>query len=215
MFPDYWSIRHPVNTLNQPLHTAFLYKKITDGISDLDFDNFIHWNGKIVTKQDIDVWTTAFNSLRLSDACMRHQPSPSFVQVMACRLIGTKPLSEPMLYLIVNCTIRNKRQSNCIKISKIFIQENGFENVVWKMLSILSLSQCVNAIIDDKEVNLTIFLFHCIITANNLVSNCRFNADFIPVLKHPQAAWSKIHFQLKILFVILSYSKLNYFHASF
>ena len=38
------------------------------------------------------------NSLGLSGAYMRHQRRPSLVQIMACRLFGTKPLSEPMLY---------------------------------------------------------------------------------------------------------------------
>ena len=37
-------------------------------------------------------------SLRPSDAYMRHQRRPSLVQIMARRLIGAKPLSEPMLY---------------------------------------------------------------------------------------------------------------------
>ena len=37
------------------------------------------------------------NSLRPSDANMRHQPMPSLVQIMACHLAGNHPLSEPML----------------------------------------------------------------------------------------------------------------------
>ena len=37
------------------------------------------------------------NSLRPSDANMRHQPMPSLVQIMASRLAGDNPLSEPML----------------------------------------------------------------------------------------------------------------------
>ena len=37
------------------------------------------------------------NSLRPSDAYMCWQPRPSLVQIMACRLVGVKPLSEPML----------------------------------------------------------------------------------------------------------------------
>ena len=36
------------------------------------------------------------NSLRPSDAYMRQQFTPSLVQIMACRLFGAKPLSEPM-----------------------------------------------------------------------------------------------------------------------
>ena len=41
--------------------------------------------------------TLNFNSLRPRDAYMRHQACPSLVQIMACRLVGAKPLSEPML----------------------------------------------------------------------------------------------------------------------
>ena len=37
------------------------------------------------------------NSLRPSDAKMRQQSKSSLVQIMACRLIGAKPLSEPVL----------------------------------------------------------------------------------------------------------------------
>ena len=37
------------------------------------------------------------NSLRPSDAYMHPQPRTSLAQIMACRLFGAKPLSEPML----------------------------------------------------------------------------------------------------------------------
>ena len=62
---------------------------------------------------------------------------------MACRL------PAPSHYLnqcwnIVNWTPRNKLCWNFNWNSYIFIQENPFENVVWKMTAILSRSQCVN-----------------------------------------------------------------------
>ena len=44
---------------------------------------------------------------------------------------------------IVNWTLRNKLQWNLNRNSNIFIHENTFENVVWKMAAILSLPQCV------------------------------------------------------------------------
>ena len=47
-----------------------------------------------------------------STAYMRRWTGSALVQVMACRLVGAKPLSEPMLGLIVNSTIRNKLQLN-------------------------------------------------------------------------------------------------------
>ena len=45
---------------------------------------------------------------------------------------------------IVNWNLRNKLQWNLKRNSYIFIQENAFENVVWKMAAILSRPQCVN-----------------------------------------------------------------------
>ena len=62
---------------------------------------------------------------------------------MACRLDGDKPLTEPMPN-IDNCTPENKFQWNLNQNSYIFIQENAFENVVWKMAAILSRPQSVN-----------------------------------------------------------------------
>ena len=53
--------------------------------------------------------------------------------------------------IIVNWTFRNKVQSNCIRNSNIFIQENAFENIIWKMLAILSLSQCVKCYMDTYK----------------------------------------------------------------
>ena len=47
---------------------------------------------------------------------------PSLVQITACRLVGTKSLLEPML-----------GQWN---VNRNLIQENPFENVVWKMAAI-------------------------------------------------------------------------------
>ena len=64
---------------------------------------------------------------------------------MASRLVGTKSLSEPILpYCQFNhIAIGNRLQGNFSWNSSIFIQENAFENVVWKMLAILSQPQCV------------------------------------------------------------------------
>ena len=61
---------------------------------------------------------------------------------MACRLIGAKPLSEPMLEYCLfgpwgtNLLIFNRN-------SYIFIQENVFKNVVCETAAILSRPQCV------------------------------------------------------------------------
>ena len=50
---------------------------------------------------------------------------------------------EPWCWDIVNWTFRNKLQWNLNRNSNIFIQENVFENVVWKITAILSWPQCV------------------------------------------------------------------------
>ena len=60
----------------------------------------------------------------------------------ACHLAGAKPLSEPMLD-IVNWTLGNKLQWNRNRDLYIFIQENAPEDVVWKMVTILSRPQFV------------------------------------------------------------------------
>ena len=62
-------------------------------ISDCLNQNIV-WSPKSVTQGTLIKF---INSLRPRDAYMRHQSRPSLVQIMACRLCGTKPLSEPML----------------------------------------------------------------------------------------------------------------------
>ena len=61
---------------------------------------------------------------------------------MACRLVGAKPLFEPMLEYCSN--LWNKIQWNLNRNLNIFIHENAFEIVVCEMPSILSRPQCVN-----------------------------------------------------------------------
>ena len=65
--------------------------------------------------------------------------NPSLVQIMACRLVGTKPLPVPVLE-IVNCTIRKKHRPN---LNRNWYGENIFEHVVCEMLVILSRFQSV------------------------------------------------------------------------
>ena len=62
------------------------------------------WNGTLFTWLPRLLWHSTelfsvdgFNSLRPSDAYMRQLTRPSLVQIMACRLVGTKPISEPTL----------------------------------------------------------------------------------------------------------------------
>ena len=69
---------------------------------------------------------------------MRQETRLSLVQIMACRLLGAKPISDPC-YNTVNWTLRNELQRN----SYIW---NTFENVVWEMAAILSRPQRVKYI---------------------------------------------------------------------
>ena len=58
---------------------------------------------------------------------------------MVCRLFGAKPLSEPMM---TYCQLDHKEHIS-IKYhlnSKVFIQENSFENILCEMATILSLA---------------------------------------------------------------------------
>ena len=56
---------------------------------------------------------------------------------MACRLVGAKSLSKPMLeYCWLDPSVGNKLQWNLYRNLHIFIQENVFENVICKMVPI-------------------------------------------------------------------------------
>ena len=68
----------------------------------------------------------------LSAAYMRQSNGSTLVQMMANQY-----------WNIVNWTIGNKLQWNINLDLYIFIQDNAFENVVWKMAAILSEPQCV------------------------------------------------------------------------
>ena len=63
---------------------------------------------------------------------------------MVCRLAGAKPLSKPMLEYCYLEQTRSKMPWNINCNLYILIQENAFENVVWKMAAILSRPQYVN-----------------------------------------------------------------------
>ena len=66
---------------------------------------------------------------------------------MACRLVGAKPLSEPMLGYY--WTLRKKLQWNIDRNPNSFIQENAFENVVCEIAAIFPRPQWVNPVFWD------------------------------------------------------------------
>ena len=82
------------------------------------------------------------NSLKLSDAFMHWTNQHWFRQWLVVEQLA------PSHYLnqcwdIINRTLRNKLQWNFNQNSYIFIQENAFENAVWKMAAILFQPHCV------------------------------------------------------------------------
>ena len=64
------------------------------------------------------------------------------VQIMACGLVGAKPLSAPKMWYY-QLEPSNKFQWNFKRNSYVFIQENAFENVIWEMATTLSRLQWV------------------------------------------------------------------------
>ena len=70
--------------------------------------------------------------------------NPSWLQIMVCRLFGSKPLSKPMLPY---CQLDSEE---CVSVKsnfkfKVFVNEDSLENVVCEMVAILPLPQCVNS----------------------------------------------------------------------
>ena len=81
------------------------------------------------------------NSSPPSAAYTRQWIGSALVQIMACRLFGAKPLSEPMLG---NCQL-DPWEQNPVKIQSKFLQENALENAVCKTAAILSRGKWVKS----------------------------------------------------------------------
>ena len=83
------------------------------------------------------------NSYSPSAVYMHQRMGSTLVQIMACCLLGTKPLSKWML-VIVNWTLGNKLQWKFNQNFNFFIHENAFENVICKMEAYFSRGRGVN-----------------------------------------------------------------------
>ena len=81
------------------------------------------------------------NSSPPSAAYMCQWIGAALFQIMACRLIGAKPLSKPMLGY---WTLRNKPQWNFNQNTKLFIHKNAFEITIWELAAMLSRGRWVN-----------------------------------------------------------------------
>ena len=86
------------------------------------------------------------SSMRLSDKYMHQKLTiiGSDNQWLITRSAPRHYLNQ--CWYIINWTLRNKLQWNFNWNSYIFIQENAFENLVWKMVAILSQPQCVTGL---------------------------------------------------------------------
>ena len=91
--------------------------------------------------ETMKAWSTHWG--RMTHICVSEK-IPSWLQIMVCRLFGSKPLSEPMLPY---CQLDSEE---CISLKsyfkfKVFVHEYSLENVVYEMVAILPLPQCVNS----------------------------------------------------------------------
>ena len=87
---------------------------------------------------------TMFNSLRPSDAYMRHENKPSLIRIMACRLFGAS-------HYLNQCGIMwigpGEQIYEILIKYNTFIQENASENVIWKIAANLTRPHCVNNLV--------------------------------------------------------------------
>ena len=69
---------------------------------------------------------------------------PSLFRIMACRLVGAKTLSEPMLKYCLLVRPLATHFGDILSIRSFYFQAYAFENIVRKMRAIMSRSQCVS-----------------------------------------------------------------------
>ena len=81
----------------------------------------------------------AINSLRPSDAYVRQTNMPTLLQIMACRLLGAKPLSEPMLPY---CQLNPKKHISVFEIHKFSFRLMHFKMSSAKWRPFVSASMC-------------------------------------------------------------------------
>ena len=95
-----------------------------------------------------------FKSLRLSDAYMHQETNHHwFRQWLVAWLVPSHYLNQ--CWNIVNWTLENKLQWHLNPNLHIFIQENAFEDVVWKIAAILSCPQCLKRPINLISLSLS------------------------------------------------------------
>ena len=133
------------------LHLVFVFEGFHQQIHNIILSSFTWYHNRYFTFNRLIgllcqcIQLERFNSLR--------QGRVTHICVGNLTIIGSDNGLSPgrcqAIYLnqysnIVDWTPRNKLQRNLSRNLYIFIQENAFENVVWKLASILSRPQCVN-----------------------------------------------------------------------
>ena len=117
-------------------------------------------------------------------------------------------------YNIVNWTLRNKIQWNLTQNSYIFIQENAFENVVWKMADILSRLQyirpfrtsfgetqcddCLNQYVFEN-IDRILFRAQCVNTLRMRQNGPHFPNDIFKCVSLYENVWISIKISLKFV----------------
>ena len=86
----------------------------------------------------------------------------SLVQIMACRLVGSKPIFEPMPD-IVNSKLRNKLQGNNNWTSHIYIKENTFKCRLENGGCFVSASMCL-----EIRINYTLMIPTGMVSVSNV-----------------------------------------------
>ena len=89
--------------------------------------------------QGSPLYLTHFTSLRRQGACMRQLIWPPLVQIMASRMVGTKPLSEPLLACVAR---RVGKNSSAICVNSSWFKNQKHWNAVCRMMVTLSGPLC-------------------------------------------------------------------------
>ena len=92
-------------------------------------DDTAQWQGSQLNSAATSPTRKAINSSPTSAAYMRQGIGSALVQIMACHLLGAKPLSNQSC-VVVTWTLRNKLKWNFNQNTKLFIHKNASENIV-------------------------------------------------------------------------------------
>ena len=114
----------------------------------------------------------------------------ALVQIMACCLFGTKPLSKPMQGYC-NWTLMNKLQWNSYQNTKLFIHENASENIVSEMGAILFRVRWVKSLVVTNRWSVNTLrlrqdgrnfadILKCILLNDNVRLSIKISLKFVP-----------------------------------